>query len=205
MENIELQKIWKKADKDIYQRSKEEIDMLLQSKARQTINKFLFVIGISTIVCIGVLVFLTIASLNRQDDIMYLINNITLGVLNLLSLTAGLIAWHEMQKKHFNQSLKNWLEGQIYFLSKWIKGKYRNLYLFIIPLLYMLTVLSIHVYFENKTFIEVLSNEESVVGLIVAAPVGLFISFYLAKRIRKYQLQNLDFLKDLHSRVCNVE
>jgi hypothetical protein len=48
-----------------------------------------------------------------------------------------------------------------------------------------------------------MNNEESVIGLIVAAPVGLFVSYFTINKIRKYQLKNLDFLKDLHSRLCN--
>lgn len=89
-------------------------------------------------------------------------------------------------------------------LSKWLTGKFSKLYLFLIPLLYVLTVFSIHVYFENKPFLEVLNTEESVVGLIIAAPIGLFVSYFAVNKIRKYQLQNLEFLKDLYNRLCNV-
>jgi hypothetical protein len=91
----------------------------------------------------------------------------------------------------FNQPLKEWLEVRIILLSKWLTGKLSKLYIFLIPVLYALTVLSIHVYFENKTFIEVLKTEESIIGLIVGASIGLFISYYAARKIRKYQLHNL--------------
>ena len=68
----------------------------------------------------------------------------------------------------------------------------------------ILTLLSSHVYFENKLFIEVLKIEESIFGLIVATPIGLFVSYFAVKRIRRYQLRNLEFLKDLHGRLSNV-
>lgn len=60
------------------------------------------------------------------------------------------------------------------------------------------------IYFENKSFTEVLKTEESVIGLIVGTPIGLFASYYAARKIWKYQLQNLEFLKDLYGRLCNM-
>ena len=42
MENNELQKIWKNIDIEINQKSKDELNLLLTSKTRQTINKFLY-------------------------------------------------------------------------------------------------------------------------------------------------------------------
>jgi hypothetical protein len=109
-----------------------------------------------------------------------------------------------VQNNKYNQPLKDWLESRINLLSNWLTGRFSRLYLFLIPLLYVLTVLSIHVYFENKSFIEVLNTEESIIGLIVGAPIGLFVSYFGAKKNRNYQLKNLEFLKDLHSRLCNA-
>ena len=93
---------------------------------------------------------------------------------------------------------------ELIYLSKWVTGKFSKLYILLIPFLYVLTVLSIHVYFENKPFIEVLKTEESIIGLIVGTPIGLFVSFFAVRKIRKYQLNNLEFLKDLYDRLCNV-
>ena len=204
MENTELQKIWKTIDIEINQKSKEELNLLLTSKTKQTINKFLVIMSISILVCVGLLIFLTITSLNRQNDLIYLINNITLGIVTTISLISGLLSWYKIQNNKYNQPLKNWLEARINILSKWLTGRFSKLYLILIPLLYVLTVLSIHVYFENKSFIEVLNTEESIIGLIVGAPVGLFVSYFGAGKIRKYQIHNLEFLKDLHGRLCNV-
>ena len=204
MENNELQKIWKTIDTEINQKTIDELNLLLTLKAKLTINKFLVIMSISILICIGLLIFLAITSLNRQNDLIYLINNVTLGIVTIISLISGLLSWYKIQNNKYNQPLKNWLESRINLLSKWLTGRFSKLYLFLIPLLYVLTVLSIHVYFENKSFIDVLNTEESIIGLIVGAPIGLFVSYFAARKIRKYQLKNLEFLKDLHGRLCNV-
>ena len=64
MENNELQKIWKDIDTEINQKSTDELNLLLSSKTKQTINKFLVIIGFSIFVCVGLLVYLTITALN---------------------------------------------------------------------------------------------------------------------------------------------
>ncbi len=204
MEDNELQKIWKTMDTETHQKSREELNLLLVSKAKQTISNLLIITGVSVIVCIGLIVFLIFTSLNRPDDFIYLINNTILGIITLLSLVSGLFSWYTMRSNRYNQPLKNWLDERIRLLSRWVTGKFSKLYLFLIPFLYILTVLSIHVYFENKAFMDVLKTEESVIGLIIATPIGLFVSYYVIRKIRNYQLKNLAFLKDLHHRLCNV-
>lgn len=203
MKNSELQSIWKSINTEIHEKSKDELNLLLKSKAKQTINRFIAIISISIVVSVGLLVFLTITSLNRQNDLVYLINNFTLGIVTIISLTAGLISWYKLQNNKYHQSLEQWLSNRIDLLSGWLTGKRSKLYLLLIPVLYILTVLSIHVYFEQKPFLEVLNTEDSVFGLIVAAPIGLFVSYYAVRKIRKFQLQNLQFLKDLHHRIVN--
>jgi hypothetical protein len=204
MENSELQKIWKTIGTEINQKSKDELNLLLTSKTKQTMHKFLVIMSISIVVSLGLILYLTITSLNRQNDLIYLINNGMLGIITLISLIAGLLSWYKLQNNRYNQPLKNWLEERINLLSKWLTGRLSKLYLFLIPFLYILIVLSIHVYFENKSFIEVINTEESIIGLIIGAPFGLFVSYVGARKIRKYQLNNLKFLKDLHGRLCNM-
>ncbi len=203
MENIELQEIWKNIDNEINYKSKDELNLLLKSKAKQTLNKYLVITSISIIVSLGLLVYLFITSTNRHEDIIYLINNISLGIITIISLISGLYFLRKIQNNKFNLPLKDWLNETINMLSK-LTGKYSRLYLILIPLFYVLIVFSIHVYYENKTFIEVLNTEDSIIGLLVGTPIGLFVSFFIVKKIRKYQLKNLEFLKDLYSRLCNV-
>lgn len=204
MENNELQKIWKNIDSEIHQKSKNELNLLLASKTKQTINKFLFIVCLSILISLGLIIYLTITSLNRQADLIYLINNFALGLITAIALFSGLLSWYKLQNNKFNQPLKKWLEVKINLLSKCLTGRFNKLYILLIPVMYILTVFSIHVYFEYKPFIEVLKTEESVIGLIVGAPIGLLVAFYTIKKIRKYQLRNLEFLKSLHNRLCNV-
>ena len=77
MENTELQEIWKKIDNEINYKSKDELSLLLKSKAKQTLNKFLTIMSFSILTSIGLLTFLLITSINRRGDLIYLINNIT--------------------------------------------------------------------------------------------------------------------------------
>ena len=201
MENNELQKIWRSIDLEITQKSKDELELLLTSKARQTINKFLSIIIISVIVCAGVLSYVTVTTLDRKEDLIFLINNLSLGIITTIALQSGLFSWYKLRNNKFDQPLRNWLEVRIRLLSKGFTGRFSKLYLYLIPFLYVLIVLSIHVYFEHKLFLEVLKTEESLIALIVGAPFGIFVSYYGARKIRKYELSNLEFLKDLYGRV----
>jgi hypothetical protein len=201
MENSELQKIWKTIDNEISPKSKDELNLLLKSKAKQTLNKFIVILSTSILTSIGLIIFLLITSLRRQDDLIYLINNAVLGLLVIVSIISGVLSWYKIQNNKFSLPLKDWLYERISLLSKWLTGKFSKLYYFVIPILYFLTLLSIHVYFENKSFIEVLNTEESIIGLIISTPIGLFVSFFAVRKIRRYQLQNLNFLKDLYSRL----
>jgi len=106
-----------------------------------------------------------------------------------------------LSNNKYNQSLKNWLELRISILSKLLTGKFNKLYIVLIPVIYVLTILSIHVYFENKPFIEVLHTEDSISGLIAGTIIGLLISFVAVIKIRRYELKNLEFLKDLYNRL----
>ncbi len=204
MENNDLQKLWKGINTQINEKSKEELNLLLASKTRQIMGRFLFIIGISVFVSLGLLIFLIVTSLNRQNDLIYLINNILLGMITILSLFSGILSWQKLQNKDYDLALKAWLEVRISLLSNWLKGKYSRLYIFLIPLIYALTVLSIHVYFENQLFMQVLKTEESLVGLIVGIPVGLYVSYFAIRKIRRYELNNLEFLEDLYKRLCDL-
>jgi len=203
MENNELQNIWKNIDAEINLKTNDELNQILTIKTRKSINKFLFIIGIDIIVCVGLIAFLIITALNRQGDMIYQVNNSLLSLITLFSLFISLLSWNKLQNNKFNLSLKGWLEQRIIMLSRWLLGKYSKLYLVLIPILIIMIDLSIHVYYEYKPFIEVMKSEESIVGLIIAILIGLFVSFFAINSIRKYQLKNLEFLKELHRALCN--
>lgn len=204
MENNELQLIWKDAGRELRQKSRDELNLLLANVTRQTINKFLVTIGAGVLAGAGLVIFLCYTSLHRSGDLLYLINNITLGVISLISITAGLASWKRLNNKKTDQPLRSWLEVRISYLSKLVSRKLNRMYIFILPVIYLLTVLSIHVYFENRPFLEVLGTGESLTGMIAGAPIGLFVAFVVSRKIRKNELANLEFLKDLHARLSDI-
>lgn len=201
MENNELHEIWRNADSVIIRKSKTELRLLLASKSRKVIAEFLYMTALSLIICAGLIIYLVITSLRRQDDAIYLIINGSLGALTLILVSSGLVWWYKMQQGRYALPLRGWLEGRIDLISKYLEGRFSKLYLYLIPLLTLLLILSIHVYFEEKLVIEVLSTEESVIGLVAGLAISLFTGYYLAVKIRKYQLKQLTSLKDLHARL----
>jgi hypothetical protein len=198
-----LQNIWKNIDSEIKHKTITELDQSLAARTRRTINKFLIFLVVDMIVCVGVIVFLIITALNRQGDTLYQVNNSVLSLITLISLLVSLLSWNKLQNNKFNLPLKDWVEQRIRLLSKWLLGKYSKLYIVLLPILLVMINLSIHVYYEYKPFIEVMKSEESIIGLIVGFIVGLFVSFYTINKIRRYQIKNLEFLKELHSQLSS--
>ena len=203
METNELQNIWKNIGSEISLKTTEELNQLLTIKTRKTINKFFYIFSVDIIVCVGLIVFLILTALNRQSDIIYLVNNAILCLITLTALIISLLSINKLQNNKCNLSLKDWLEQRIKLLSRWLLGKYSKLYMVLIPLLLVMINISFHVYYEYKPFIEVMKNEESIIGLIVGFLVGLFVSYFAINKIRKYQIKNLEFLKELHAHLCN--
>jgi hypothetical protein len=198
-----LQNIWRHIDSEIKHKTINELNQSLASKTRKTINKFLIFLAVDIVVCVGLIIFLIITALNRQGDTLYLVNNAVLSLMTLISLVVSVLLWNKLQNNKFDLSLKDWVELRIRLLSRWVIGKYSNMYIVVIPVLLLMINNSIHVYYEYKPFIEVIKNEESIIGLIVGFIVGLFVSFYVVIKIRRFQIKNLEYLKELHSQLCN--
>jgi len=204
METNELQNIWKNIGSEISPKTTEELNQLLTIKTRKTINKFLYIFSVDIIVCVGLIVFLILTALNRQSDIIYLVNNTILCLITLTALIISLLSINKLQNNRYNLSLKDWLEQRIKLLSRWLLGKYSKFYIVLIPVLLVMINLSIHVYFEYIPFLEVMKNEESVYGLAFAFLIGLFVSYFAINKIRKYQIRNLEFLKGLYSNLDSM-
>ena len=204
MENNELQNAWKNIDGEINRKTTDELDQYLTSKCRKTIHKFIFLISLDVVVCIGLIVFLIITAFNRQGDLIYQTNNLILGAITLTALVLSFFSLKKLQGNRFNLPLKELLEQRIKLLSEWLLGRYSKLYILLIPVLLAMILLSIHVYYENKPFLEVMSDSESIYGLVAGFTVGLFVSFFAVDKIRKYQQKNLEFLNDLHGQLCNI-
>jgi undecaprenyl pyrophosphate phosphatase UppP len=203
METGNLHNIWSNIDSEIKLKTINELNQSLITKTRKTINKFLTFLIIDTVVCIGVIAFLVITALNRRDDTLYLINNGLIGLITMISLVVSLVEWNKLQNNKYNVPLKEWVEERIKMLSKWLLGKHSRFYIILLPFLLLMINMSIHVYYEYKTFIEVLKDMESAYSLIVGFVVGLIVSLIAVRKIRDYQIQNLESLKELHSRLCN--
>lgn len=196
-----MQNIWKNIDAEFKSKTVDELNLLLSAKTRKTINKFLFIIGLDIITCVGLIVFLIITTLNRHGDLIYQVINFILCAITVTALITSSFSWNKLQKNKFNLPLKEWLEQRINLLSKWLLGKYSKAYIVLMPILVALIMLSIHVYSEHKPFTEVMKNGESIYGLIVGFTVGLFVAYYSVSKIRGYQLKNLEFLKELYDRL----
>jgi len=195
-------------DSDIKQKSKDELNLLLTSKARQVFTEFL-ILNITAIpVCIGLMVWLIISTANRIDDKLYVANNILLGSIGFFALFYIIRGWHRFKRSKMDKPVKDWLGIEVNLLSKWLIGKYRRIEFYLIPILYILSFLSIHVYYSDLYFIEVFRSDkfinEDMWGLIIFTPILFVASFYGLIKLRKYQMKKLQFLKDLHGRLCNV-
>lgn len=207
MENNELQKIWKTADSDIKRKSKEELNLLLTSKARQVFTEFLILDIIAIPVCIGLMVWLIVTTTTRLDDGLYVANNILLGAIVLFALIYIIRELHRFKRSKMDKPVKEWLEIEINRLSKWLIGKYRKINFYLIPVLYVLTFLSIHVYYSDLYFIEVFRSEkfinEDMWGVIIFTPIMFAGLYYGLIKLNKHHMKKLQFLKDLHGRLCN--
>jgi len=199
METHEIENTWKNIDPVINLKSPEELNQLLASKTRQTVNKFLVILAIDIVVSIGLILFLVITTINRPGDNYFLANNALLSLATLAALVVSISSWYNLNNDKFNLPVREWLEQKIKLLSVWLLGRYSKGYFIIIPVLLVMIEVSIHVYYENKPFTEVMKSEESVIGLIVGFIVALAVSYYAIGKIRKYQLKNLEFLKELYA------
>lgn len=204
METNDLKNLWKSLDSEISLKSISELNQSLTIKTQKAINKYLFILSTDIIVCVGLIIFLVITAVSRQEDIIYLLNNSLLFVITAVSLVVSLLSLNKLQNNKYNLPLKEWLEQRIKMLSGWLSGKYSKLYLVLIPILLVLINLSIHVYYEYKPFVEVLKNPESIFGLLFGFIIGLSVAYYAVSKIRKYQIKNLELLKELHARLCDV-
>jgi hypothetical protein len=203
METGNLHSIWNSVGSEIKFKTIDELNQSLVARTKKTLNKFLTFLIIDIIICIGVITFLVITALNRPDDTIYILNNALIGLITMISLIVSVVEFNRLQKNKYNVPLKEWVEQRIKLLSKYLLGKHNSIYLILLPFLLLMINLSIHVYYEYKTFIEVLKDKESVSALIVGFVVGLTVSLISVKKIRAYQIKNLESLKELHCQLSD--
>jgi len=196
MENNEFITAWRKIDGNIPPNSKEDLKRMLLSKTKKTISKYLYFIGVSGLVSAGVIVFLLITMMNRWDDLFYRSINILLILYTIYSLYSSIVAFIGLKNNKANLPLRDWLKQRISMLSVGLNSK---IVFYILPFISMLIILSIHVYFEYKPFVDVIQTEESLTGLVIGFVIGLTVAYISLKQIRNQQRNNLDLLKEIYA------
>jgi uncharacterized membrane protein YqjE len=106
MEDKDLQNIWKKIDSGIEYKSKEDLNQLLNSKAKKTINNYSYHFLISALISFGFITFLIITMVNRWDDLLYRLNNLILGLYTLLALVSSIWSIYNLKNNRSNLPLK---------------------------------------------------------------------------------------------------
>jgi len=195
MENNNFKNTWGKVNYKVGTNKKEDLEKILNGKIKKTINHFRMYALISTLISAGFIIFLIITALNRRNDPLYLSNNLILCLITLFCLVSSLWSARFLSNYQADMPIKIWLKTRIDKLSKWIRNKS---VFYIIPLIIIMTLLSIHVYYEKKIFIEVFASTESIIALVVGLVVGFSVSFFTVSRIKKFHQKNLKYLKELY-------
>jgi hypothetical protein len=198
MENNDFQNIWKTISPEIQFKSKEELNHMLAYKTRKVLNRYIYHFITSAVICLGFLVFLIVTMVNRWDDPLYRLNNLLLCAIILVGLISSIWSIVALGNNKLNLPLKEWLKYKIDILTKWI---YNKTAYFLIPILFVMTNLSIHVYYENKLFIDVVKTDESVIGLLMGFIIGLAVSYFVVVKIRRGHRFNLEKLKSLYNQI----
>lgn len=203
METNKVFDTWRKLDSEVKPKTNKEMEQILSEKVKRTMTKFTTLIAVDVICCLGVAAYLIITSVNRIGDFYYLLNNIILGCVVVAAMVVSLWALKKLNEGQSTLSLKEHLEQRINLLSNWLQGKYKWVYFILTPIILLLVLLSIHVYFEKLPLVTVLKSEDSMFGIAFGFLFGLFVAYFVIIRIRKFQLANLKDLKDIHGSLAN--
>jgi hypothetical protein len=202
MENNEFQDTWKNIQSGINNKTKPEIEKMLNTKVKATINELLQIIFSSAVVTILMLAFLVIAAIHRREDLFYVANNSLMGLIALAALIQKIYSFRVLNNNKANMPLKEWLKYRIDLLSGTI---YSNTAYYILPLGFILAMLSVRVYFSSQSLAEMVSSADTIVGLIFGAVIGLSVAFLSVKKIKQKQSGNLDYLKELYNQMSSPE
>lgn len=194
MKENNIQSAWQKINSELQPESTEELNNKLKRESKRIIKRFLLSAGVSGIISLGVIVFLIIATVNRWEDIYYRTINFALGLIILGSFTSAASSFIYLLNLPKNIPVKQAFTKRKEKITKWLSSK---LPYFILPVICMLLMLSIHVYFEQSHFLTVITSEESFFGLIAGLTVGLAVAYFVMKKIRESQQSHLKHLDEL--------
>jgi hypothetical protein len=197
----ELQNIWKNVETTFEEKSKKELKLLLESKAKSKINKFLFINAIAITIIVCFMTYLFVSSYKNLNDYTLLTINSILFLVIIIGLISAIRSYQKLEYKNIDQNFKKYLNEQIKFLDKNLKSNHKFILLIFIPVFYSLTVISIHTSFSNFTALELLDSWDKLTPLLFGAIIGLTTAITTSILIRNYQIKNLNFLKDLHERI----
>jgi membrane protein DedA with SNARE-associated domain len=205
MENDELKQLWSGAGVEALSMTKDELKSILGAKIQKSMNRFILITSVAALTSAGVLVFLLITGMERKSDPLYVINNLTLGILTITSLILSLVSWYRLGKADYSFSMSEMIRRKRDMISRSLYSPYRKVKVLVIPLLFVLTVMAINVFYSGMTYAEVLNSEESLAALIAGVVVGLPVSFYVERKLYKQQLSYLNELKDLYRQLVSVD
>ena len=201
MKDEELKLAWECVRQENTRVSRMEINDILDRKIKETKRGFYKILGISAFVSFTVIVLLIKASIERSSDELYVLNNVVLGLITLLSFVSALYSWYKLSYNNYAVSIKVCLERDIKMIAGSLYGRSRNVHLAVIPVIFTLLLLSIHTYFSGIRMKEILGREESVVALAAGFIIGMAVSFYVMKKLREYQVRNLEILINLYAKI----
>jgi hypothetical protein len=201
MESDILRSAWNEAVSLERHLPKEKLADMLDAKVRSVIRRFVVVTGISVLTSIVVLAFLVFAAISRKEDMLYGVNNALLAFITLGSLLSAVYSMVRLNGRENSISLKEYVEREVKLISGSLYGKHSRVYLIVIPVTFILLLFSINIYFGNRSMAEVLSSEEGISALMAGFVIGLPVSFFVYKRLRRYHIGNLEKLKDLQKQI----
>jgi hypothetical protein len=194
MENNEFHNAWKNIDSGIKASSRDEFERILRSKKREMINDDYYTLAFSSALGVGFLLFLTLITIPRVEDVYFIINNILLAVFILYFQSRKILKYRQLNQDNKVLPVREWVKLRIEILDRWVNDKSAYIAL---PFGFILGYLSVTVYMSSQRYVEVLSEAGSVAGLIAGFITGLSAAFLSVRAIRKKQMRNLEKLEEL--------
>ncbi len=203
MKRDELQNIWHKGSCNIETQSVEDLKKLLEKKVAKVMRKHSFINYVSISVGLTLVVLLIYGGIKRAADSYYLMNNMVLCFVVTIFVALGIRSHYKMSHNTMGLPLRDWLRYQINEISK--SQKMYPVRYFLAIMMILPCYLSFFVYSINRSFIDVVTNEQFHFSFLVVF-IGGSVSCLLAMRnISLYKKKILENLKDLYNQLCEQD
>lgn len=190
----DLRSIWIEIEGQITPRPESELREILLYKSRQIVKRFRWVVGIGTAICSAVLVFLVIASFSLRQDVLYLINNSLLVILLVAALIQNIRFFKDLNRKTKGRgNVCDILKEKALKIDKVIQQEKQIL---LLPVISLLLLISINVYFSSGSFIRAFQDEENVWGLVFGFLAGFLVALYFTFKINRQHKKDLKVLRN---------